>query len=280
MKKEANKTYVGERALFASRNLHLIEATFEDGESPLKESSNLLIDNSTFRWKYPLWYCNDVVVNNSAFTETARAGIWYTKNIALNNCAVDAPKAFRRCDGLTLHNVTIPNAMETLWTCSNVRLINVTAAGQYLGMNCTNVYAENFVLDGDYCFDGAQNVEIRNSKLLSKDSFWNSRNVTVYDSYVSGEYLCWNSENVTFVNCTLESLQGFCYVKNLKLVNCKLLNTTRAFEYSTIDAEIVGKVDSVVNPTSGVIVADEFGEVTLDKQYVDPTKTKIVVRTK
>ena len=278
MKKEVRQVYIGERALFASRDLHLVEATFEDGESPLKESSNLLIDNSLFRWKYPLWYCNGVTVNGSTFFDTARAGMWYTNNITLNNCTVAAPKNFRRCNGLTLNDVTIPNAMETLWTCSDVKLRNVFANGQYFGMNSRNVEAENFTLTGDYCFDGAQNVTIRNAKLLSKDSFWNSRNVTVYDSFISGEYLCWNAENVTFVNCTIESLQGLCYVKNLKLVDCKLINTTRAFEYSTVDADIVGKVDSVVNPSSGRIVADAFDSVTVESEYVDPTKTKIVVR--
>ena len=278
MKKEIRKVYTGERALFASRDLHLIEATFEDGESPLKESKNLLIDNSLFRWKYPLWYCNEVTVNSSTFFDTARAGIWYTSNITLNNCTVDAPKTFRRCNGLTLNNVTIPNAMETLWNCQNVKLNNVFANGQYFGMNCKNVEAENFTLTGDYCFDGAENVTIRNAKLLSKDSFWNSRNVTVYDSFISGEYLCWNSENVTFINCTIESLQGLCYVKNLKLVGCMLINTTRAFEYSTVDADVIGKVDSVVNPTSGQIVADGFDSVTQDDKYVDPTKAKTVVR--
>ena len=143
-------------------------------------------------------------------------------------------------------------------------------------MNCKDVTATNLVLTGDYCFDGAENVTIKSAKLLSKDSFWNSRNVMVYDSYISGEYLCWNSENVTFVNCTIESLQGLCYAKNLKLINCKLINTTRAFEYSTVEAEIVGKVDSVVNPSSGTIVADEFGEITLDDRYIDSAKTKIV----
>ena len=278
MKTEKRQVYVGERALFASRNLHLIEATFEAGESPLKESSNLLLDNSLFRWKYPLWYCNDVTLNNCTLFDTARAGIWYTNSITLNNCTVDAVKTFRRCNGLTLMNVTIPNAAETLWNCANVKLTNVTANGQYFGMNCKNVEAENFVLTGDYCFDGSENVTIRNAKLLSKDSFWNSRNVTVYDSFISGEYLCWNSENVTFVNCTIESLQGLCYVKNLKLVNCKLINTTRAFEYSTVDAEVIGKVDSVVNPSSGRIVADEFGEVTLDDKYIDPIKTSVELR--
>ena len=46
-------------------------------------------------------------------------------------------------------------------------------------------------------------------------------------------------EILPLVNCTIESLQGMCYIENLKMVNCKLINTTLAFEYSTVDAQIV-----------------------------------------
>lgn len=278
MQKSIRQYYTGERALFAAHDLHLIEATFDDGESPLKESSNLLIDNSIFRWKYPLWYSNDVVVNDSTLFDTARAGIWYTNNITFNNCVIEAPKTFRRSRGITLNNVTIPNASETLWNCSDITLNKVTANGTYFAMNCKNVAVEDFVLTGDYCFDGAENVTIRRAKLLSKDSFWNSRNVTVYDSFISGEYLAWNSENLTFINCTIESLQGLCYVKNLKLINCTLINTTRAFEYSTVDAEIVGHIDSVVNPSGGRIVADSIGSITLDGNCVDVNATHIITK--
>lgn len=278
MKKSIRQYYTGERALFASKDLHLIEATFDDGESPLKESRNLLIDNSIFRWKYPLWYCNDVVVNDSTLFDTARAGIWYTNNITFNNCVIEAPKTFRRSRGITLNNVTIPNAAETLWNCTDITLNKVTANGTYFAMNCKNVTAEDFVLTGDYCFDGAENITIRHAKLLSKDSFWNSRNVTVYDSFISGEYLAWNSENLTLINCTIESLQGLCYIKNLKLINCTLINTTRAFEYSTVDAQVVGHIDSVVNPLSGRIVADSIGSVTLDGNCVDVNATEIITK--
>lgn len=278
MKKSIRQYYTGERALFASKDLHLIEATFDDGESPLKESRNLLIDNSIFRWKYPLWYCNDVVVNDSTLFDTARAGIWYTNNITFNNCVIEAPKTFRRSRGITLNNVTIPNAAETLWNCTDITLNRVTANGTYFAMNCKNVTAEDFVLTGDYCFDGAENITIRHAKLLSKDSFWNSRNVTVCDSFISGEYLAWNSENLTLINCTIESLQGLCYIKNLKLINCTLINTTRAFEYSTVDAQVVGHIDSVVNPSSGRIVADSIGSVTLDGNCVDVNATEIITK--
>ena len=50
------------------------------------------------------------------------------------------------------------------------------------------------------------------------------------------------------------------YVTELSCKNrIRLLNTTLAFEYSTVDAEIHGKIDSVMNPASGIIRADEIG---------------------
>ena len=121
-------------------------------------------------------------------------------------------------------------------------------------------------------------MEIHNAKLLSKDAFWNSENVTVYDSFISGEYLGWNAKNLTLINCTIESLQGMCYIENLVMKNCRLLNTTLAFEYSTVDAEIKGKVDSIMNPAGGIIRADEIGELIMEKDKIDPAKTEIICR--
>lgn len=67
-----------------------------------------------------------------------------------------------------------------------------------------------------------------------------------------------------------------CYIENLVLKNCRLLNTTLAFEYSTVDAEIHGKIDSVMNPGSGIIRAEEIGELIVDETKVDPAQTKII----
>ena len=115
---------------------------------------------------------------------------------------------------------------------------------------------------------------------LSKDAFWNSENVTVYDSFISGEYLGWNARNLTLVNCTIESLQGLCYIDNLVMKNCKLINTTLAFEYSSVDADITGEVDSVMNPSSGRISAEAIKELIMEKDKIDPEKTQIIVRGK
>lgn len=278
-KTEVKKQFLtGERALFKSDNLHIVDTIFDDGESPLKESSNIELDGSMFKWKYPLWYCNHIIARDCKWFDMARAGVWYTNDIQVENALIEAPKNFRRCVGLSLKNVNFFNAAETLWSCENVNMDNVTAKGDYFAMNSKNMKINNFHLDGNYSFDGCTNLEIRNSQLLSKDAFWNCDNVVVYDSFISGEYLGWNAKNLTLINCTIESLQGMCYIENLVMKNCKLINTTLAFEYSTVDAEIDGSIDSVINPTSGTITADSIGELIMEKDKVDVSKTKIICR--
>ena len=280
MKKICDKVLTGERALFQSRGLEIVGCTFADGESPLKEGKNISADSCAFRWKYPLWYCDGVRVTNSTLFDTARAGIWYTKNICMRDCIIEAPKTFRRCANLTLENVTIPDAQETLWSCSDVTMTNVTARGGYLAMNGKRFVVKDCTILSNYCFDGAEDITIENCKLLAKDAFWNSKNVTVKNSYISGEYLGWNAQDLTLENCTIESLQGLCYIKGLRLVNCRLINTTLAFEYSEVDADISGGVDSVKNPSSGRIVADSFGEIIMEEDKVNTSLTTIEVRGK
>lgn len=276
MKKYVEQKFVGERALFQSTDLELEYCTFADGESPLKESRNLDIRNSLFQWKYPLWYCKDVMVTDSVFFEMARAGIWYTNNLTMRNITVEAPKAFRRCDELLLENVDMPNAEETLWNCSNITMKQVTAKGHYFGMGSTNLEINGFTLLGNYSFDGCKNITIRNARLLSKDAFWNCENVTIYDSFISGQYFGWNAKNVTLINCTIESEQGMCYMDNIVMKNCRLLNTDLAFEYSTVEAEIEGSIDSVKNPISGTIKANQIGEVIFDNPAMKQEDTRIV----
>ena len=284
MEKLVQGKFEGERALYNIHDTEIFDSTFENGESPLKECSNLKIYNSIFKWKYPMWYSNNIYVKNSQLLETARSGIWYTNNITIEDTLIEAPKQFRRSSNIKLINCQIPNALETLWNCSVIEMNNVVAKGDYLGLNCKNIKINNFKLSGNYAFDGASNIEISNAVMLSKDSFWNCENVVVKDSTIIGEYLGWNSKNLTFINCTIDSLQGMCYIDNIKLVNCKLLNTNLAFELcSNIDAEILSKIDSVKNPLSGHITAQSIGEIIQDNmsfrgQTIDNSKTIIEVK--
>lgn len=269
--------FKGERALFKGEDLRIEDSIFADGESPLKESRHIQICQSIFKWKYPLWYSQDIQVEDSTLLETARSGIWYTKNIVIKDSVIEAPKTLRRSQHILLENVDMPMALETLWNCQDIDIRNVKARGDYFGMNSQNMTINQLNLTGNYCFDGAKNIEVHNSKLISKDAFWNCENVIVYDSTIVGEYLGWNSKNVTFINCTIESLQGLCYIENLKLANCKLINTTLAFEYSIVDADVITTIDSVMNPISGVIKAPEIYEVIMDETKINPENTMIIV---
>ena len=275
MKEIRQEILTGERALFQGENLKIYDTIFSDGESPLKESHDIEIFGSMFKWKYPLWYSKNIIAEDCTWFEMGRAGVWYTDNITVKNAVIEAPKNFRRCHGVTLRNVNFPNAAETLWNCEDVIMEQVTAKGDYFAMNSRNMKLRDFQLVGNYSFDGVKDMEIHNARLLSKDAFWNSENVTVYDSFISGEYLGWNARNLTLINCTIESLQGMCYIDNLVMKNCRLLNTTLAFEYSTVDVEIDGKIDSVMNPTGGSIRADYIKELIIEKDKVDPDKTVI-----
>lgn len=276
MKEIRQEFLTGERALFHGQDLAIYDTTFADGESPLKESRNIYLEGSLFQWKYPLWYSRDIRLKDCTLFEMARAGIWYTHNLEMENTLVEAPKNFRRATGLRLRHVNFPNAEETLWSCEDVTMEHVTARGDYFAMNSSDMKLSDFELVGNYSFDGVKNVEIDRARMISKDAFWNSENVTVRNAFISGEYLGWNAKNLTLIDCTIESLQGMCYIDNLVMKNCKLLNTTLAFEYSTVDAQISSRVDSVMNPSGGTIRAKEIKTLIMEKDRVDVNKTKII----
>ena len=74
-KKEISGAYLtGERPLFGGKNLSIQDTIFTDGESPLKEASDIDLKNSMFQWKYPLWYAKNITAEDCTWFEMARAG--------------------------------------------------------------------------------------------------------------------------------------------------------------------------------------------------------------
>lgn len=278
MKKLKPDTYTGERACYNIHSFIVKDCIFEDGESPLKECSLLEVKDTEFRWKYPLWYGENISCDNIHTLVTARSGIWYTNHLRITNSLLEGPKYFRRCEDVSLENVNIVNAEETFWKCKNIKLKNVKAKGNYFCFNCEDVEIDHLELDGNYAFDGAKNVKITNSVLMSKDSFWNVENLVIENCKIVGEYLAWNSKNITFINCELESNQGFCYIDGITVKNCSLDNTDLCFELcKNVDASINSYVISIKNPISGKIKVKSVGEIILDKNMIDPSKTIIEV---
>ena len=268
--------FTGERALFKCHNKTISHCLFDDGESPLKEGRNLIVDHCTFGWKYPLWYGENHIVRNSTFLEMARSGLWYTNHSTFENCLLIAPKLFRRSHDLFLSDIEFKDAKETLWTCGKVTLKNVKAEnGDYFLKDSSDVSVDNLTLNGNYCFDGGKNICVRNSVLNSKDAFWNCENVYVENSTIVGEYFGWNSKDIVLKNCKVISHQGFCYIENLKMIDCIIEDSDLIFEYcSNIDIDVKSRLLSVKNPLSGRISSYGIDELILDDESIDKSKVE------
>ena len=267
----------GERPLYARHGLRIENVTIGPGESSLKEGSDLEAEDCEFKGKYPFWECKHVTIKNCIFREGGRAAIWYSKDIEMAGCLVEAPKMFRRISGLKLENVKFPNALETFWDCKDIEAKNIEAdKGDYIFMHCSDIKIDGFRLQGNYSFQYAKDVVIRNADMDTKDAFWEAEDVTVYDSRINGEYLGWYSKNLHLVNCKIGGTQPLCYCENLVLENCVFEeDADLAFEYSDVEASIIGPVTSVKNPRSGRINADSYGEIILDGNIKAPADCEI-----
>lgn len=272
MKLIENKEFGGERPLYCEQDLHLKGVTIHLGESGLKECKNILCEDCTFEGKYPLWNTDGFKVSCCKFVDTARAALWYSRNLEMTDTLVEAPKMFRDMERLSLERVELPNAQETLWHCRDIRLKDVKVKnGDYLMMFCDGIDIENLYLEGNYGFQYSKNITIRNSILHTKDAFWETENCTVYDSLISGEFLAWNSRNLRLVRCHIRGTQPLCYCDNLVLEDCTFdPEADLAFEYSTVQAIVRSHIHSVKNPRHGSIRAFSYGEIILDDNIKAP----------
>ncbi len=272
MKIISDKEFGGERPLFATHDLTLENVTIHAGESALKCCSEITATNCRFEGKYPFWHTKGFRINDCLFTPGARAALWYSSGLVMTNTLVEAPKMFREMDNLSLTNVRIPDAQETLWHCHNVTLHDVEVKNaDYLFMHSSDIKIADYHQQGNYSFQYCTNVEIRNAVINSKDAFWNTENVTVYDSELTGEYLGWHSKNLKLVRCKISGTQPLCYCKGLILEDCIFGDDADlAFEDSEVNATVKSNIISVKNPRTGSIRALAIGETILDANILPP----------
>lgn len=266
MKKYENLSLDQERALYGVQNAQITHCVFAgpaDGESALKETQNIAVKDCRFDLRYPLWHVRGGALENCRMSDTCRAALWYGADLQIRSCELGGIKALRECDNITLTNCRAVS-QEFGWFCRNIRLEDVTLESEYPFMHTQNMQALRLHLKGKYSFQYTQNLYIKDSVLDTKDAFWHCQNVTVENSVVKGEYLGWYSQNLKFVNCRIIGTQPLCYAKGLTLENCTMEKTDLAFENSDVRADVRGSIESVKNPLSGFICADEIGQVILD----------------
>ena len=275
-----NKEFGGERPLFATHDLRLENITIVDGESGIKQCQDMECYDSKFYGKYPWWHVDGAKIENCYFAPGSRSAIWYTNDLVMKHCTIDGPKFFREMKNVELEDVTINDADETFWKVKGLRLKNVTLhEGTYPFMFSEDIYVDGLESDAKYVFQYCKNVEVHNAKIVTKDSFWECENITIYDSLLDGEYLAWHSKNVRLVNCHLAGEQLLCYAQDLVLENCTIdAACDRMFEYSTVEADIRGHIEHIKNPSSGHIIADSIGSVTIDENVRQPNNCVIEAR--
>ena len=280
IKQISDAEYSGERPLFGEHDAKLVRVIIHPGESSLKQCARLEVEHCEFNGKYPFWHNEDCRIRDCVFHEGARAAIWYSRRLEMRDTLVEAPKMFRDMEGLHIQRVQMPNALETLWHCSGVEIDDVQIdRGDYLLMYSSNVRVNKLTLNGNYSFQYCRNVEIHDSVLHSKDAFWNTENITVYNSLLDGEYLGWHSKNLRLVNCRIAGTQPLCYAQNLVMENCTMADDCDlAFEYTTLQAHINGRIHSIKNPTDGFISADAVGEVIINEYCREPRACRIEQR--
>ena len=272
--------FEGERPLFERHHLRLEQVTIGDGESAIKECSDIEAEDCRFWGKYPFWHVHGFKINRCQFDAGARSALWYSDHLDMRHTQVDAPKMFREMHDLYLEDVTINDADETFWRCQNIEAKNlVLHEGTYPFMFCDNVRIDGLQTDSKYVFQYCKNVELRNANIVTKDSFWECENITIYDSLLNGEYLAWHSKNVRLVNCHLAGEQLLCYAQGLVLENCTFDKACdRVFEYSDVHADICGHIENIKNPSSGRIVADSIGSITINENVKAPNDCVITIR--
>lgn len=273
------QTFDEERALYHLQNAEVIECRFEgpaDGESVLKETRNIVVRDSSFSLRYPLWHAHGFRLSHVTMDALTRAAIWYSFDGDIEDSILDGIKCVRECEAICLNRCKV-HSPEFGWRSKKLSISDSEMESEYFLFECNDVTIDKLRMKGKYSFQYIKNMTITNSCLDTKDAFWHGENITVKDSVLKGEYLAWFSDGLTLINCHIVGTQPFCYCKNLKLVNCTMEATDLAFEYSDVEADVRGSILSVKNPRSGSIVADEIGEIIWEDPIME-VSGKVAVR--
>lgn len=263
MENITDKCYDEERALYGSENLHLINCQFDgvaDGESALKESSNILVEKCYFNLRYPFWHNDELTVAESEMTINCRAPIWYTKNVQIDKCKVNGVKAVRECENVRLYDSRVSSS-EFCWLSNGIKIRRANIDGEYMMFHSKNIDMEDSDISGKYSFQYVENAVIDSCTFNTKDAFWHAKNVTVKNSTIKGEYLGWYSENLTLDNCKIIGTQPLCYCKNLTLIDCEMIDCDLSFEKSEVEANLIAPIISIKNPLSGKIKVPHCDEI-------------------
>lgn len=260
-----------ERAFYNLTDALVEKCTFageKDGESALKETRYIEVRDCSFSLRYPLWHTEKFSIINSETDENARAALWYAKNGKIRRCRFFGIKCLRECENVTLFSCRIKSP-EFGWKCRGIEIYECEIESEYPFLDSSDIEFFDSRLCGKYSFQYTENLKVKNAYLDTKDAFWHSKNAVIENSVIKGEYLGWYSENLTLISCKIIGTQPLCYCKGLRLIDCTMEEADFSFEYSDVEADIIGDIASVKNPKSGYIKAKSIGEIINESSVFD-----------
>ena len=165
-----NKTMDEERALYGSSDITVRACRFDgpaDGESALKECSNVTVEDSYFNLRYPFWHVHGLNITSCEMTDKCRAALWYSDNIKISDTKLHGIKALRECTDAEIVDSSIISP-EFGWSVHGLKMVNTSAESEYFLMRSSDIVFENVSLKGKYSFQYVENVEINNCRFDTK----------------------------------------------------------------------------------------------------------------
>lgn len=271
------KTFDEERALYGEQDIVVEGCRFDgpaDGESAFKEGGEITVKNCFFNLRYPFWHDNGLKIEASEMTELCRAALWYSHGIEIRDTRLHGIKALRECGDVKMRGCDIISP-EFGWSVQGIDMEQCMVQSEYFMMRSDHLTFRNVEMKGKYSFQYITDSVFEDCVFDTKDAFWHAKNITVRNSVVKGEYLAWYSENIIFENCKIIGTQPLCYCRNLKLVDCEMIDTDLSFERSEVEAVLTAPVVSIKNPLSGHIYVPDVGEIIMD---IPDAKGEIIIK--
>lgn len=264
----SDQTFDEERALYHLHAPHVLRCRFDgptDGESALKECTDVRAEQCFFNLRYPFWHCKGVTLSDSEMTDLCRAALWYCENVRMTDNRINGVKALRECKGVSIDRCSITST-EFGWSVCDLELNSSTVEGEYLFLRAEDLCMTELTLKGKYSFQYIKNATLTDCHLQTKDAFWHAENVTLRNCTLQGEYLAWYSKNLTLINCRIIGTQPFCYCEGLRLIDCEMLEADFCFERSEVDATLTTPVISIRRPRTGIVRLPSVGEILEDDE--------------
>ena len=269
MKTIANQVYDEERALYGVSNVHILDCTFDgpaDGESAVKESSDIVAERCSFNLRYPFWHVHGLDIRECHMSEGCRAALWYSDRVSVTGSRLHGVKAFRECRDVLVRNCDIKSD-EFGWFSREFVMEDCTVESNYFMLHAGNLAFDRVRFKGKYALQYLHDCVFDHCDITSRDAFWHADHVLVRNSVLRGEFLGWYSDHLVLEHCRILSSQPLCYCNSLKLIDCEIIDSDLCFEKSDVDAVITTPVDSIKNPRSGRIVVPAVEEIIRDDEY-------------